>query len=115
MSGSLRDIKAWQKAIELMVEIYSSTRSFPREEVYGLANQLRRAAASVPSNIAEGKDRCTDKEFLLFLHHARGSVFEVEVQLASLAGSVTPLKPTSNASGPRPEKSPECSTASSRP
>ena len=82
MSGSLRDIKAWQKAIELMVEIYSSTRSFPREEVYGLANQLRRAAASVPSNIAEGKDRCTDKEFLLFLHHARGSVFEVETQLA---------------------------------
>ena len=82
MSGSLRDIKAWQKAIELMVEIYSSTRSFPREEVYGLANQLRRAAASVPSNIAEGKDRCTDKEFLPFLHHARGSVFEVEVQLA---------------------------------
>jgi four helix bundle protein len=82
MSGSFRDIKAWQKAIELVVEIYSSTRSFPREEVYGLANQLRRAAVSVPSNIAEGKGRCTDKEFLLFLHHARGSVFEVETQLA---------------------------------
>jgi four helix bundle protein len=79
---SFRDIKAWQKAIELVVEIYSSTRSFPREEVYGLANQLRRAAVSVPSNIAEGKGRCTDKEFLLFLHHARGSVFEVETQLA---------------------------------
>lgn len=47
-----------------------------------MANQLRRAAASVPSNIAEGKGRCTDKEFLLFLHHARGSVFEVETQLA---------------------------------
>jgi four helix bundle protein len=82
MSGSFRDIKAWQKAIELVVEIYSSTRSFLREEVYGLANQLRRAAVSVPSNIAEGKGRCTDKEFLLFLHHARGSVFEVETQLA---------------------------------
>jgi len=82
MSGSFRDIKAWHKAIELVVEIYSSTRSFPREEVYGLANQLRRAAVSVPSNIAEGKGRCTDKEFLLFLHHARGSVFEVETQLA---------------------------------
>ena len=82
MSGSFRDIKAWQKAIELVVEIYSATRSFPREEVYGLANQLRRAAVSVPSNIAEGKGRCTDKEFLLFLHHARGSVFEVETQLA---------------------------------
>jgi four helix bundle protein len=82
MNGSFRDIKAWHKAIELVVEIYSSTRSFPREEVYGLANQLRRAAVSVPSNIAEGKGRCTDKEFLLFLHHARGSVFEVETQLA---------------------------------
>jgi four helix bundle protein len=85
MSGSYRDIKAWQKAIELVVEIYSFTRSFPREEVYGLANQLRRAAVSVASNIAEGKGRCTDKEFLLFLHHARGSVFEVETQL-TIAG-----------------------------
>ena len=47
MSGSYRDIKVWQKAIELVVEIYSSTRSFPKEEVYGLANQLRRAAVSV--------------------------------------------------------------------
>ena len=85
MSGSFRDIKAWQKAIELVVEIYYFTRSSRREEVYGLANQLRRAAASVPSNIAKGKGRCTDKEFLLFLHHARGSVFELETQLA-LAG-----------------------------
>jgi four helix bundle protein len=85
MSGSYRDIKAWQRAIELVVEVYSSTRSFPREELYGLANQLRRAAVSVASNIAEGKGRCTDKEFLLFLHHARGSVFEVETQL-TLAG-----------------------------
>jgi four helix bundle protein len=82
MSGSYRDIKAWQKGIELVVEIYSLTRSFPREEVYGLANQLRRAAVSVASNIAEGKGRCTDREFLLFLHHARGSIFEVETQLA---------------------------------
>ncbi len=89
MSGSYRDIKAWQKAIELVVEIYSCTRAFPREEVYGLANhlanQLRRAAVSVGSNIAEGKGRCADKEFLLFLHHARGSVFEVETQL-TIAG-----------------------------
>jgi four helix bundle protein len=85
MGGSYRDIKAWQKAIELVVQIYSCTRSFPREEVYGLANQLRRAAVSVASNIAEGKGRCTDKEFLLFLHHARGSAFEVETQL-TIAG-----------------------------
>ena len=85
MSGSYWDIKAWQRAIELVVEIYSSTRSFPRAEVYGLASQLRRAAVSVASNIAEGKGRCTDKEFLLFLHHARGSVFEVETQLTIAA------------------------------
>ncbi len=85
MSGSYRDIKAWQKAIDLVVDIYSCTRAFPREEVYGLARQLRRAAVSVPSNIAEGKGRRTDKECLLFLHHARGSVFEVETQL-TIAG-----------------------------
>jgi len=81
MSGSYREIKVWQKAIELVVDIYSCTRSFPREELYGLAGQLRRAAVSIASNIAEGKGRRTDREFLQFLHHARGSVFEVETQL----------------------------------
>jgi four helix bundle protein len=81
MSGSYRDLKAWQKAIELVSEIYSSTRSFPKNEQFGLAIQLRRAAVSIPSNIAEGKGRFSDKEFSLFLHHARGSLFEVETQL----------------------------------
>jgi four helix bundle protein len=81
MSASYRDIKVWQRAIELVVDIYSCTRTFPKEEVYGLVAQLRRAAASVPSNIAEGKGRRTDREFLLFLHHARGSIFEVETQV----------------------------------
>jgi four helix bundle protein len=81
MSGPYRDIKVWQRAIEFVVDIYSCTRGFPKEEMYGLVTQLRRAAVSVPSNIAEGKGRRTDKEFLLFLHHARGSVFEVETQL----------------------------------
>ena len=85
MSGSYRDIKVWQKGIDLVVEIYSCTRGFPRDEVYGLAGQLRRAAVSIPSNIAEGKGRRTDKEFLLFLHHALGSVFVVETQL-TIAG-----------------------------
>jgi len=69
----------------MVVDVYSCTRSFPREEIYGLAGQLRRAAVSVPSNIAEGKGRRTDKGFLQFLHHARGSVFEVETQL-TIAG-----------------------------
>ena len=81
MSGSYREIKLWQKAIELVADIYSCTRSFPREELYGLAGQLRRVAVSIASNIAEGKGRRTDREFLQFLHHARGSVFEVETQL----------------------------------
>jgi four helix bundle protein len=60
MSGSYRDIKVWQEARELVVDIYPCTRSFPRGEVYGLACQLRRAAVSVPSNIADGKGRRTD-------------------------------------------------------
>jgi four helix bundle protein len=81
MSGSFRDLKAWQKAIELVAAIYSCTRTFPKDEQFGLASQLRRAAVSVPSNIAEGKGRFSDKEFNLFLHHARGSLFEVETQL----------------------------------
>ncbi len=81
MSGSYREIKVWQKAIELVVDIYSCTRSFPKEEMFGLTSQLRRAAVSIASNIAEGEGRRTDREFLQFLHHARGSVFEVETQL----------------------------------
>ncbi|HEX9136921.1 MAG TPA: four helix bundle protein [Nitrospirota bacterium] len=81
MSGSYRDLKAWQKAIELMAEIYSCTRTFPKDEQFVLTSQLRRAAVPVPSNIAEGKGRFSDKEFSLFLHHARGSLFEVETQL----------------------------------
>jgi four helix bundle protein len=85
VSGSYRDIKAWRRAVELVVDLYSCTRSFPKEEMYGLVGQLRRAAVSVPSNIAEGKGRRTDKEFLFFLHNARGSVFEVETQL-TIAG-----------------------------
>ncbi len=94
MGGSYRDIKVWQKAMELVVDVYSCTRSFPKEEMYGLASQLRRAAVSVPSNIAEGKGRRTDKEFLLFLHHARGSVFELETQItiAGRLGYVVPAE-----------------------
>jgi four helix bundle protein len=103
MSGSYRDIKVWQKAIELVVDIYSCTRSLPKEEMYGLVGQLRRAAVSVPSNIAESKGRRTDKEFLLFLHHARGSVFEAETQLtiAGLLGYIpeTEVRRLGNSAG----------------
>ena len=81
MSGSYRDLQAWQKVIELVRAIYSCTAVFPKEEIYGLRAQLRRAAVSIASNIAEGKGRSSDREFAVFLHHARGSVFEVETQL----------------------------------
>jgi four helix bundle protein len=65
----------------LATQIYEATRSFPREEIYGLTSQLRRAAISVPSNIAEGYGRGSDKSFSLFLTQARGSLYEVETQL----------------------------------
>ena len=85
MGGSYRDLKVWQKAIELVDEVYRGTQSFPTDERYGLTSQLRRAAVSVPSNIAEGKGHNSDKELVVFLHHARGSVFEVETQLVLAA------------------------------
>ncbi len=76
-----RELIAWQKAMELSKEIYRVTRCFPDEERFGLVSQLRRAAVSIPSNIAEGQGRLTTGEFKQFLGHARGSVFEVETQL----------------------------------
>lgn len=74
------ELHAWQLAIELVKEVYALTASFPRDEIYGLTSQMRRAAISVPSNIAEGAARATDKEFLHFLHVARGSLSELETQ-----------------------------------
>jgi four helix bundle protein len=76
-----KDLDAWSKAIELVEAVYSLTRAFPKTEMYGLTNQLRRAAVSVPSNIAEGAARRSTKEFIQFLHVALGSVSEVETQV----------------------------------
>ena len=81
MSGTYRDLKAWQTAMEMVQEVYRLTRAFPREESYGLTIQLRRAAVSIASNIAEGKGRSSDKELLHFLSNAKGSLFEVETQI----------------------------------
>ena len=81
MGESYRDLIAWQKAMQLVTEIYQATRAFPREELYGLTNQLRRAAVSVPSNIAEGQARFSRKEFHHFLSQGRGSLVEIETQL----------------------------------
>lgn len=76
-----RDLVAWQRSIDLVAEIYLSTRSFPDNERFGLTAQIRRAAVSIPSNIAEGQGRCTTGEFRQFLGHARGSLLEVETQI----------------------------------
>ena len=79
--ASYQDLVGWQKSVEFVTDIYSQTQSFPKEEVYGLRSQLRRAAVSIPSNIAEGQGRLTRGEFRQLLGNARGSVFEVETQI----------------------------------
>ncbi|HSB75987.1 MAG TPA: four helix bundle protein [Terriglobales bacterium] len=82
MAYSYKQLIAWQKAKALAVEIYHVSGKFPASEQYGLTNQLRRAAVSVASNIAEGQGRITPGEFRQFLGHARGSVLELQTQLA---------------------------------
>ena len=71
----------WQESMKLVRLVYQVTREFPREEIYGLTNQLRRAAVSIPSNIAEGAARVGNREFIQFLNIAQGSLSEVETQL----------------------------------
>lgn len=78
---SFKELIVWQKAMQLVRAVYDATDQFPRNERYALADQLDRAAVSVPSNIAEGFGRNTDKDFAHFLSQARGSLFEVETQL----------------------------------
>ena len=76
-----KDLDVWKKAIDFVVKIYGITETFPKTEIYGLTNQLRRAAVSVPSNIAEGAARSSDKEFIQFLYIALGSLSETETQI----------------------------------
>jgi len=78
---SYQDLIAWKKSMALVTEVYLRTRGFPAAEVYGLTAQLRRAAVSIPSNIAEGHGRRSTGEFKQFLGHARGSLAEVETQV----------------------------------
>lgn len=88
MSSRYQDLRVWQEAMALAKEIYKATERFPKYEIYGLASQVRRAAVSVASNIAEGKGRRTDREFCQFLYTARGSLFEIgtQVQLSEELG-----------------------------
>ena len=80
-NSSYQDLRVWQCAIQLALSIYRATEIFPKHETYGLTQQMRRAAISVASNIAEGKGRNTDREFRPFLFNARGSLLELETQL----------------------------------
>jgi four helix bundle protein len=78
---SFRDLNIWQKGIDLVKDIYKETQNFPRQEIYGLTNQIRRAAISIPSNIAEGHIRQHRAEFRQFLSVALGSLAELETQI----------------------------------
>jgi four helix bundle protein len=80
-SKTYQDLVAWKKGIDLCELIYRASAAFPRHEVYGLTSQIRRAAVSVPSNIAEGAGRITKGEFMQSIGHARGSLLEIETQL----------------------------------
>jgi four helix bundle protein len=124
MGSSFRDLIVWRKAKKLSLDVYSVSKKFPRDEIYGLTSQTRRAAISVVSNIAEGQGRLTRGEFLQHLGHARGSLFELQSQLeiatdlgyitasefkeldsligevrAMLLGLIDSLKPKSRAAG----------------
>ena len=79
--NSYKELKVWQKSMDLVIEIYNVTKLFPKEEIYGLSSQMRRSAISIPSNIAEGYGRNSTKEYISFLHIARGSNCELQTQL----------------------------------
>ena len=85
MGNSFRDLTVWQRAIELTTCVYEISAAFPKSEIYGLTSQMRRAAISVASNIAEGSGRGSKKEFRQFLSMARGSNCELQTQLVIAA------------------------------
>ena len=92
MLKSYKDLKVWQKSYQLCLDIYKLTKEFPKEELYGLTSQIRRAAVSVPSNIAEGYGRKTTPEYLRSLYIAYGSNCELETQIL-LSGDLGYCKP----------------------
>lgn len=81
VSTDYKQLDVWRRAMKLVREIYDCTRSFPRDEIFGLSSQMRRAAVSVASNIAEGKGRYSQKELVQFLYKSRGSLLELETQI----------------------------------
>jgi len=81
MKRNHRTLRVWQEAVELVVQVHRNTRSFPREEIYGLTSQMRRAAVSVPSNIAEGFARSGTRELLHYLNMAAASLSELDTHV----------------------------------
>ncbi len=81
MGKSFHDLRVWQHAMDLVVQVYKASEGFPRAEIYGLTSQMRRASVSVPSNVAEGQARQSQKEFLRFLSTAKGSLAELSTQV----------------------------------
>lgn len=81
MAQHYKDLIAWQKAMDLVNAVYDATDAFPKREIYSLTDQMRRAAVSIPSNIAEGQADYSNREFLHFLRHSRGSLAELETQV----------------------------------
>ena len=79
--NSYKELFVWQKGIELSKQIYYLTEKFPKEEIYGITSQMRRAAISIPSNIAEGRNRGTRKDFVQFLRISLGSLAELKTQI----------------------------------
>ena len=78
---SHNNLDVWQRSVDFVTDVYRSTEKFPKDERFGLTSQIRRAAVSIPANMAEGAARKSDKEFLQFLSHAQGSASEVETEL----------------------------------
>jgi len=85
-TNSYRDLRILQEAVDLALVVYRATAQFPKHELYGLTSQMRRAAVSVSSNIAEGKGHNSDGDFSRFLFHARGSLLELQTQIAIARG-----------------------------
>ena len=93
MLKSYRELVVWQKAFQLCTHVYGLTKRFPPEERYGLTAQIRRAAVSIPSNIAEGYSRNTKRDYLHFLWMANGSLAEIETQLDAQGSGPAPRQP----------------------
>ncbi|TRX49335.1 four helix bundle protein [Fulvivirga sp. M361] len=79
--NNYKELKIWQKSVDLAVKVYELTQDFPKEEIYGLTSQIRRSGVSIPSNIAEGSGRNSSKEFNHFLGISHGSSYELDTQL----------------------------------